>query len=241
MNNNKESTQLLVENILKFLEQNADTSRQEILIKKEKYFSFANEMQKEYKRAYENEDFEMIQYYNRVLRKFINQNHQKARKDETSFYYEQGLFNGTFYAFSQMLSDISEQYIFNIEMSKVIEYKYVSETLKYLYEHECSRNKDICQTIGVEPNNFKRITKLLEDTEAITRKTNGKAVFYKLTKPAKRYVSEVLGYKGNEIIDNYGFLFLQSKAGSMILSDVDDSYYVDEEKCKILRGDIVYE
>lgn len=151
-----------------------------------------------------NADYEHASILNRQVSVWAKKIQKFAMNDEHAYLYMLGKFNGAFGIYKNIINQQSEEKIFTVRMSKVIERKGVKKILRYLYEHEYAQNKIICEALTLEPNLLNKKMKPLIAVGCVERIVTGKYVFYALSVYGKRYVKNTLGFIGNKILDtNY--------------------------------------
>lgn len=127
----------------------------------------------------------------RKLRKAIA---SLPRTEQESFYYEAGIFIGTYRVFLDM-QDAAAVKTYNQAQKRLLERKHVRELLDYLYQNPYACQKNIAAGIQVQPNYLSEILNNLLQAGYVERYGKHKGTQYCLTKLGRQICREQLREK----------------------------------------------
>lgn len=199
--NTNEIVQLLTNVLTAVCKSETDTSSERKKLCEE-YLKLASEKTiLEYSSYAKHSDYEKASKLSRKLNTLVKEI-QKNAMEHTDFYlYMMGFYAATFHAYKNSVKHQNEESIFTVGMAKIINQKHVKEVLKYLYTHDYTQNKTLCEVISVKPNLLHKIIEPLIDIECVSRFPYGKCTFYSLSEQGKKYVKNILGYKERPAIE----------------------------------------
>ncbi len=196
---------------------------------KELFRQASDKTAEEYIEYIRKSEFEKAYKLSRKLNVLAKQIQQLAMRHKDSYLYMMGFFDGTFNACKNSMSRQSEEAVFTVEMSKIISQKHVREILEYLYDHDYTQNKKLCNILSVKPNLLHKKLEFLINSNCILRYPDGKYVFYSLSEQGRKYVKNILGYKKSEVIDTAYYCSVDYKKVQDTASHEYDSRLYDKE------------
>ena len=167
----------------------------------ERYQVVCGELMQEYFECVRSEDYESAYVLNRQIYSLAKRTKHEAQRKEDAYLYAMGVFNGVYAACKKMTELKSEEQIFYIRMSKIVERKHMKDILKYVYRNERVRNGQICAALQIQSNLLSKALHPLLDVDCLIRFGTGKNTFYSLSLFGKNYVRKVLGYTANDIVE----------------------------------------
>lgn len=159
----------------------------------------------EYMNYAKTSDYESAYKLSRQLNIWAKKIKKFASKQVDFYLYMMGFYNATFSAYKNSISRQSEEAIFTLQMSKIINRRGIKEILQYLYCQEYVQNKNLCMEFSVAPNLLHKRLKVLIDANCVIRYSAGKYAYYSLSDFGKKYAKNILGCKEEHRADaEYG-------------------------------------